>query len=498
MPEFQSDSLVDTATIIHSFAGEWGWNKSVILDLLCQYIDEKQIVTIVADAYRVGQIENKWNFVPVVIIPNESFGEGPWGESDIEWVIPLQAEHNYRSTLQNALLSLMQMQPVAIEDGDNVPEQVAMGALDSINVNPGGRVYRVNPPVVPMQVFQAQSELISQIDRVGQVPPVMRGEFAGNVLTGKGVSALQGPSQMQYNIKANEIYPAMAMLNKMAMRMWAARWPGQHTVYAVETKKNGDQDMLVEKFDPLEFEGWVENVVTVDTSTYFDMQAKFMMNLQAVQNRLKSRTTASGEMPGVDDPEEEQALIKQEFADDIAMQQQATQQDQANPQPDMGAQVSTQRGLQHGTTGKVPPPEPIAGTEPPPAPKPGEGSTLLQDMILFFSEVPKLTGKVWLAGNVVSDPSYAVESPNYNGIEVFLEVPNDKASINTTMRTKYPEVFGHIVYHNGEPNPNEPSILVFDPSTEAATEQLPSQEGEPAPTGPPPEMAGVMGGGPSQ
>ena len=470
-----------------------------------QYYDEKEIVTIVADRYRVNEVKNSWGFVAAVIIPNESFGEGPWGESDIEWVIPLQAERNYRSSMQNAILAMMQMQPIAIEDGDNLPEDMSFGAMDAIPVNPGGKVYRVQPPQVNYAFFQAQDELTKLIDRVGQVPPVMQGQYASSgQTTGRTVSALLGPSQMAFNIKGNEIYPALAVLNKMAMRMWNAMWGKESaTVFSIDAKTNS---MKVEKFTPSEFEDWYECIVTVDTSSYFDAAQKFMQNLQAVQNRLMSRSTASSMTPGVDDPEREQQLIQEEFVADIQMQQQAAQQDQMNQQPDVGAQQSTARGLSRGRMGKTPAPEPIAGTTPPVPGElqtnPGQASTLLQDMILFFSEVPKLKGKVWLAGGIVSDPQYSPQSPTYTGVEVFLEDPNDKASVNTTMKNKYPEVWGHIVYHDGEPSADEPSILVFDPNGEELPQGAEPTEGEnpqgasagPPPGEMPPELAAMMGG----
>ena len=460
-----------------------------------QYIGEKQIVTIIDDQYRVKQVENKWGFVPIVMIPNETFGEGPWGDSDIEWAIPLQSEYNYRMTLQNAILEMTIMQPLAIEDGDNLPEEIPMGPRDAIPVNPGGKVYRVPPVQVPYQYLQSQNDLLKMLDRVGQVPEVMRSEYSGNVMTGKGVSALLGPTQMAFNVKGNEIYPALAVLNKMALRMWDAMWPKEtHTVYSVDNENH----MSVETFTTDEFDGWYENVVTVDTSSYFDANSKFIMNLQAVQNRLMSRQTASAAVPGVDDAVLEAQLIAKELQADMDMQAANQARDQQNIQPEMGAQGATNANLSKGYMGKTPPPEATGGLTAPPdetglsdETQPKEGGTLLQDMIEFFGEVQPLTGKVWLAGGIVSDPNYGPDSPGWTGIEVFLEVANDKAAINSTMRSQYPELHGNITYHSGEPNPQEPSILVFDPEGEGLPEEEMGMEmGE---EGIPPEMGAPTG-----
>ena len=475
-------------------------------DDLCnvdEYYDDKEIVTIVADEHRVKEIKNMWGFVAMAIIPNETFGEGPWGDGDVEWVIPLQAEHNYRETIKNATLSLSQMQPLAIEDGDNLPEDIPMGPLDGIPVNPGGKVYRVSPPQVPYQMMQAQTDLLKLIDRVGQVPSVMRSEFSGNAATGKAISALLGPTQMAYNVKGNEIYPALAELNKMAMKMWLKMWgKEEHTVYSLDTTKNNK--MSVETFSPEEFDPWFENIVFVDSSSYFDAQSRFIINLQAVQNRLKSRQTASAETPGVDDAELEQKLIKQELAEDMQMQQggpqsQITQANEAfaeaNVQPDMAAQGATNANATKGYIGEMPVAQTTGGFESGAAPElppeaPEQEGTLLSDLIEFFGEIPKLKGKVWLAGGVVSDPSYAVGSPTYVGIEVFLEKMSDKSAINQKMRDEYPEVWGNLVYHEGEPGPDEPSILVFDPEG-PTDEDMPPDLMDEEMGGMPPEMAGA-------
>ena len=151
-----------------------------------QYLDRERITTVVGDRYRVKDIENKWGFVPIVIIPNESFGEGPWGDSDIDQVIPLQAEFVYRESLKTAILEQTIMQPLAIEGGDNLPEEIPMGPRDAIPVQIGGRVYRVPPVQVPYQYLQSQNDLIKLIDRVGSIPDVMRSQFEGNVLDRQG------------------------------------------------------------------------------------------------------------------------------------------------------------------------------------------------------------------------------------------------------------------------------------------------------------------------
>jgi hypothetical protein len=159
----------------------------------------------------------------------------------------------------------------------------------------------------------------------------------------------------------------------------------------------------------------------------------------------------------------------------------------------MGAQGATNANLSKGYMGETPPPAATGGFEAPegmePAPPeqpPEQSGGLLELFIEFFADLP-LKGKVWLAGAIVSDPAYSPESPNWNGVEVFLESANDKAAINTSMREDFPEVWGNLVYHSGEPNPEEPSILVFDPEGEELPDEMMGEEM-------PPEMAAMMGG----
>ena len=70
----------------------------------------------------------------------------------------------------------------------------------------------------------------------------------------------------------------------------------------------------------------------------------------------------------------------------------------------------------------------------------------------------------------------------------------DKSAINQKMRDEYQAVWGNLVYHQGPPNQDEPSMLVFDPEGEEVPEDFGAPEGEMQPEMPP-EMAGAMGGG---
>jgi hypothetical protein len=57
-------------------------------------------------------------------------------------------------------------------------------------------------------------------------------------------------------------------------------------------------------------------------------------------------------------------------------------------------------------------------------------------------------------------------------------------------------VWGNLVYHSGAPNPQEPSILVFDPADqgeETPNDLFGAAENTPE-GGMPPEMAAMMGG----
>jgi hypothetical protein len=443
-----------------------------------QYLDTEEIVTIVDDQYRVNPIENRWGFVPIVMIPNESFGEGPWGDNDIEWALGPQDTFNYRETIKDAILTETIMQPLAIIGGENLPEEIPMGPRDAVPVQMGGDVRRVQPVQVPFQYLQSQSDLLGLIDRVGGVPDVLRSQFDGSTLTGRGVASLLGPTLMEYSVKGNEIYPALAKLNKMAMKMWDAMWGSEtHTVYSLGPNKS----VQVESFKTGEFQGWYENIVYVDAASYYDAQSRFVMILQAVQNRLMSRSTAMQFVPGVDDPVLENRRIEAELKKDqeLAMASQAFAD--ANAQPNMAQQGATNANLQKGYMGEMPPMEAVGGLEPPEqeaedmaAEEQLEQGTLLEDLIELFTSIGKLKGNVWLAGDIVTNPAYGPDAPNWTGIEVFVENKQDKGTINRFVKNNVPEVWGNIVYHDGAPNPDEPAIQVYAP--EGELEALPGEE----------------------
>ena len=96
----------------------------------------------------------------------------------------------------------------------------------------------------------------------------------------------------------------------MAMKMWHKMWGrNTHTVYSL----GKDNSMSVEKFKTGEFDGWYENIVYVDSASYFDAQSRFVIVLQAVQNRLMSRQTAMQFVPGVTDAPAEDERINAEL-----------------------------------------------------------------------------------------------------------------------------------------------------------------------------------------
>lgn len=438
-----------------------------------EYYDAEDILTIGNETV-VKEIKAP-GFVPIVIIPNISFGEGPWGDSDIEWAIPIQEELNYRMTLENAILEETIMQPVAVENGDSLPDDINMGPRDIIPVLPGGKVYRVSPVTVPYQYLQAKESLFKLLDRVLDAPDVLRSQFDGSVLTGRGVSSLMGPLQSRLAMRGNEIYPAMAELNKMAMRMWAKRWTGNHTVYHQEKGAT-----ITRSFTPKEFGGWYENVVYVDVASYYDAQSRFITILQAVQNRLMSRKTAMKFIPGVENAIEESLAIDSELKKDMALAQGSQNFAEANVQPNMMAQGATNANLSKGYSGETPPMEPIGGFEPKQsaaelgAQTESEGENGFLSLVAeVFTTIRKLKGRVWLAGYIVMDPNYSPQSENWNGIEVYVENPQDKATISNALGNEFPELHGNLIFHVGQPSSDEASLQVADPNAE----EVPMMEG---------------------
>jgi hypothetical protein len=431
-----------------------------------EYWDTEQKLTYLQETTEIldGPVTNKLGFVPVVAVPNIA-QPGTWaGKSDIIDAIPIVNELNKRFNIENQALSDMAGAPWVAINPDVGPEELS---LDPDAINPmgaGGDLKKATGNQLPYQIFQSDAVLRQYIDMVTDFPEVMRSMFGGSIATGKGIQALQGPIQARMELRQRYLFPRLEVLNKMALKMWASYWPSEPiVVYGTEKGKNLNLEV-----DIKEFEGFYENEVYLDSSSYFDVQSRAIVGLQMVQNELLSAKTFVQKLnPFVDDGEAEIEQIRAERMERIqtAMASQMMLQSPQGQWPGMGGPPIEQRQLSAGTVGA--PNEPIPG---PPGVSEGmleEGATsalggpwgginpelpgaagggLLERLADAIRNVPNTRGRIFLTGSILEGEL------GPEGVEIWFTEMLDWATVRQAVSKQIPEVKGKFTPYQGEPN----------------------------------------------
>jgi hypothetical protein len=74
--------------------------------------------------------ENPYGFIPYLIFPNRSVPRSPWGEADLEDVMPLASELNIRTSVLSQLLQMSGNPPLVLENVDDTEGlRVGPGAI---------------------------------------------------------------------------------------------------------------------------------------------------------------------------------------------------------------------------------------------------------------------------------------------------------------------------------------------------------------------------------
>ena len=474
--------------------------QSSLLDAV-EYWDCEQKVTYIEQ----GQVEvtpaiaNKLGFVPVVSVPNISQPGSWWGKSDVIDAIPIVSELNKRFNMENQAISDMAGAPW---EAINAAVDSTELSLDPDAINPfeaGGGLKKSQTNNLPYQIFQSDATLRQYVDMVTDLPEVMRSMFGGNVATGKGIQALMGPIQARMELRQRYLYPRLELVNKMAMKMWEKYWKGQpQLVYGSQKGKSYNLEVKID-----EFEGYYENEVFLDSSSYFDVQSKAIVGLQMVQNELLSAKTFLEKMnPFVDDAPMEIEQIRSERMERIQTAMMSQQMMSAPQQqfPQIGAPSSDQRSLAQGQMGA--PEQPLPG---PPgtdieelmnqaegqgqgattgpwgefgAELPGQtGTGLLERLADAIRSVASIRGRVFLSGSIL-DGEIGPE-----GVEIWFTEMLDWATVRQAVTKQVPEVQGKFA---------EPLTCEVEPNT-TYLEVTPGTQGyEPTePQGGVPDLAGL-------
>jgi hypothetical protein len=425
-----------------------------------QYMDESQIRTVDAYGRDVKPIiTHEWGFVPVVCIPNIGIPGSPFGESDLENIIEIQKEINYRITLKNELVEHMLQQPIVIDNPDSFPDDAPMGPNDVITTT-GGKAYRLAPVQIPWDYFKDIDTMVGFLRESSDTPASLSSDpsaFSGTV-TGRGFTALTSPVQGRVDIRVlNTIFPAVERMNWMGLKM-AEKWPGEHTVHGYMKKSSAYANPIpyAETYDIKEFGGWYENTVYRQNGSFYDNESSFIQLLQGVQNELISPETAMLYIPGVDDVPAEIARIDaaREKRVQAAVAAQQVAQSPTTAVASMAEQGRTNYGLQQGYMGKTPPMQAPGGL---PLPKPGTPPAVdvVSQLVDLIREVQNVKGSVYLVGGaVMGDVS--------KGVELAITDPLDKQTILNHVKQAEPIVHGKIKFIVIPDVPQEPYIIIFE------------------------------------
>jgi hypothetical protein len=415
-------------------------------------------------------IANKLGFVPVVTVPNISQPGMWWGKSDVIDAIPIVSELNKRFNMENQAISDMAGAPW---EAINPAVDATQLSLDPDAINPfdaGGGLKKSSTNNLPYQIFQSDAVLRQYVDMVTDLPEVMRSMFGGNVATGKGIQALMGPIQARMELRQRYLYPRLQLLNKMAMMMWAKYWRGQpQLILGSEKGKSFNLEVKIE-----EFEGFYENEVYLDSSSYFDVQSRAIVGLQMVQNELLSAKTFIQKMnPFVENGEQEIEQIRVERQERIetAMASQMMMQSPGAQFPQMGGppgqMASLEAGMQGAPRNPVPPPPGInegafenqmfdagllptnktsfteeqgSGTGPWgefAGELPGQmGGGLLEQLADAIRSISKIRGRVFLTGSILEGEI------GPEGIEIWFTEMLDWATVRQAVVQMVPEAKG--------------------------------------------------------
>jgi hypothetical protein len=108
--------------------GQWVLGDSDEALLVEKWTNEKYVVT-----YRNATLiesENPYGFIPYLIFPNRSVPRSPWGEADLEDVMPLASELNIRTSVLSQLLQMSGNPPLVLENVDDTEGlRVGPGAI---------------------------------------------------------------------------------------------------------------------------------------------------------------------------------------------------------------------------------------------------------------------------------------------------------------------------------------------------------------------------------
>jgi len=439
------------------YGGEYEDDEDVnVIDF---YSRNQRTRVIESSAEAVIDAPNPLKVVPIWIFPGIRI-PGIFGDSTIKRAIPVHNEIERLYATEAKVMWINANGPTYINDPINVPENWKWGDSATITMGPQGRIGKASVEAIDANLLMHRIEDMKQnLDKVNDFSSVSRGDWAGSLMTGKGVTALQNPGAQRMEARLQSIDPRIEKVNSTALLMWNKSGKKPKSI-AVKTKGSIDTITVDPKvdIDP----SWVDNIVWLDSASFVDRQAWSITQLQKVRGNPRVMSTqrylendpdcddVAGEMQRIQD-EEMQAQARM-----MQMQMQAQQQMMQAQAPQQGGGVPPQEGGQMPPEGQ---PQGAEGTpEGAPAGTPGEAppeqSQSLQALGEMLSSIPKIKGSIYIVGEALDGLEQA------EMLELFLSQAIDKATISNFIGNEAPFLKGQFTFHVG--TPNEPFVLVIE------------------------------------
>lgn len=206
-----------------------------------EYIDDKVYGIVIANRYKQvtgREFKNHdLGFCPVIIdpasfVPDELFPPGP-----IDQLVHINDYLNRFQTKWGDALEECLFQPINISgDGaSNVVYDRAPGAINRIE----GSDIKVEPgplPQIPNEVFTHLERINKYMRDIGQLPESASGGFEGSVLTGKGISRLQGVMVGMASESQDNTADALQKINRWILAMYEKAKPSKkYVLYSSES-----------------------------------------------------------------------------------------------------------------------------------------------------------------------------------------------------------------------------------------------------------------------
>ena len=367
--------------------------------------------------------DNTIGRTPVYIFPG-ILVDGIYGASAVPLAIPIHRELQRLYSIEAELLADAVNAPTVINQPESVPEGWYWGKKAVIEVGPQGKVGKPQLDVVDHGLLDRRiQDMRRSLDEVMDFASIARGDFAGSIVTGRGVNSLLSPNAQRMQIRMDTMNEVMGNAMEDALLLWQQK--GKPTTAYGEIR--GSKFSL--PIDPRKDinPSWCKVQVYVDSANYIDRQAATVNNLQKLRGQPQAMSLRRflEVDPECEDVEAEIAQINKERNELMQQQMQAMQMAQAQQQP---MQEQTNYAAQRGGAipGEAPP---TAGPQAPPTTEtpPTGGNDVLDALKAHFASIKKLHGAVYLCG-------LSAQGDLSAGLEIYLTDPTDKQTIINAFR----------------------------------------------------------------